>query len=577
MVGRKCEPYEGQTEIKAPGGALRSPVNANTNCSPVCRRNERHLVLLVDRNIFRGAVVVVVDVLPLRLLIYLTLQSGTLMTTFGPLCRVGAKHALVRRSRTTLSPSITSHRFFTNDNGTRTAAPAPAPQEGERLRVAVVGGGCAGLSSALHLAPLVEQGYLASPIDIFDATPSSEKGRPIGVGVWSTGLDPFQVSDRQSHKVVYEEMSRHGTWVGDAGYRTPDGSWLLKSYLPTTAEECVAQNMPALLFLREQDMLLSLQKAIHWEERRGAVRMHRDGNKTRVTGIEEDSSQPWSARLRLASDTFSERDYHLIVAADGTQSMLRKRYGGFNLATQRLIGTAGLPSQNNLETALPSESWDDDLHLEATRLQDRNYTVFRGNSPLTNESMGEGGVSFQTWGTHKSMRFATVPMLVPGGQGKREERQVWFATINDAAVTGEEDPTKRKQLLMEAFSSWHDPITKTMEATPSDEMLMERAVAHRHCIGPVVSMNKVIQRIRGTRPPNSGEGPSMVFVGDAFMTVDPILAQGFTVAMEGAFATKNSVQHSCQVSDPNSTLAFDPYRKYRVGFKCHGPSLLVSA
>ena len=467
---------------------------------------------------------------------------------------------------------------------------------GERLRVAVVGGGCAGLSSALHLAPLVEEGYLASPIDIYDAASPSKAGRDIGVGVWSTGLAPFEKSERSSHQLVYKEMTTHGAWVGDAGYRTPDGAWLIKSHLPTTPEECAAQNMPALLFLREKDMLLSLQKAVHWEENRGTVRVHRDGQKTKVTSIDEEASEPFSARLRLATDTFTEQDYHLIVAADGTHSMLRQRYGGYNLATQRLIGTAGLPSQNDLR--VEASPWDDDLHLEATRLQDRNYTVFRGNAPLTDQAMGEHGVSFQTWGTGKSMRFATVPLHYPGPVGTREERQVWFATINDDVVTGEADPNKRKELLIDVFSSWHHPIAMTMEATPAEEILMERAVAHRHCIGPAVAMNKVIQRIRGMRPPNSGEGPCMVFVGksflcgslgrcqplshhrsvsdpillcvsstcstnpgDAYMTIDPILAQGFTVAMEGAFATKNSVQNSCKVSDPNSKYAFDPYCK----------------
>ena len=103
-----------------------------------------------------------------------------------------------------------------------------------------------------------------------------------------------------------------------------------------------------------------------------------------------------------------------------------------------------------------------------------------------------------------------------------------------------------------------------MEATDAEEILCEHAVAHRHCIGPAISMNKVIERIRGTRPPNSGEGPCMVFVGDAYMTIDPILAQGFTVAMEGAYATKNSVLKSCQVTDPNSKYAFDPYCKYLI-------------
>ena len=75
-------------------------------------------------------------------------------------------------------------------------------------------------------------------------------------------------------------------------------------------------------------------------------------------------------------------------------------------------------------------------------------------------------------------------------------------------------------------------------------------------------MNKVIQRIGGTRPPNSGEGPCMIFVGDAYMTIDPILAQGFTVAMEGAYAMKYSVLNSCQITDPKSKYSFDPYRKY---------------
>lgn len=469
--------------------------------------------------------------------------------------------ALGRRTRGATSLWSTSSRRRGLSSSTSSGG---VVHNGERLRVAVVGGGCAGLSSALHLAPLVEAGYLASPIDIFDATPT--KGRDIGVGVWSTALDPFQHSDRPSHQLVYEEMIAHGTWVGDAGYRTPDGAWLMKSHLPTTPEECLAQNMPALLFLREKDMLQSLQKAIHWEENRGTVRVHRDGNKTRVTSIEEDSSLPWSARLRLTADHYSERDYHLIVAADGTHSTLRQLYGGYNFATQRLTGTTGLPSQNELPSSLTPRSaesmaWDGDLQLEAIRVQDRKYTVFRGNAPLTKESMGEDGVSFQTWGTGNSMRFATVPLFYPGPLGKREERQVWFATINDDAIATEPDAAKRRDMLVEAFSSWHDPVCKTMEATPPEDILVERAVAHRHCMGPAMSMNHVIQRIGGTRPPNSGEGPCMVFVGDAYMTIDPILAQGFTVGMEGAFAMRRSVQNSCQVGDPNSAYAFDPYRK----------------
>ena len=42
------------------------------------------------------------------------------------------------------------------------------------------------------------------------------------------------------------------------------------------------------------------------------------------------------------------------------------------------------------------------------------------------------------------------------------------------------------------------------------------------------------------------------------MTVDPILAQGFTMGMEGAHALSNSVSSAC-IQQSLDGLAFDPY------------------
>ena len=95
------------------------------------------------------------------------------------------------------------------------------------MRVAIVGGGAAGLSTALHLAPLVSQGYISGPIDVFEA--DSRRGRDVGVGIWSTALDPFENSDHDSHQLVYNDMVRHGTYIRGVGYRTPKGHWLAKS------------------------------------------------------------------------------------------------------------------------------------------------------------------------------------------------------------------------------------------------------------------------------------------------------------------------------------------------------------
>ena len=454
---------------------------------------------------------------------------------------------------------------------------------GEQLRVAVVGGGTAGLSTALHLAPLVEAGLVASPVDVYDAPPpqtltstdrssssssrsSGSTGRNIGVGIWSTALDPFLGTGRQSHHMVYQEMTAAGRWVGDVGYRTPSGHWLMTSHLPTNEQEAAEMGMPALLFLREKDMMRSLQKAVHLEELRGMIRMHRDGRKTRVTGLYQQSSRPWSTQLVLNDgDLLSERDYHLIIAADGTHSIIRRDYGGRDLFRRiRLTGTSALPSPIELppSSSTPSTqqaaSWDEARRQEEVGLQDRKYTVFRGNANMPKED----GVAFQTWGVGRSMRFATVPMLYPGpnnGNHKREERQVWFITIDDDDISSEPDSSKRRQMLLETFRDWHDPICRTVEATPPEEILMERAIAHRHCTGPVLAFNKVVRQMNGVRPPNSGEGPCVVFVGDAYMTVDPILAQGFTVAMEGAYALRRSVEQSCIPYAQDSSLAFDPY------------------
>jgi 2-polyprenyl-6-methoxyphenol hydroxylase-like FAD-dependent oxidoreductase len=434
---------------------------------------------------------------------------------------------------------------------------------GERLRVAIVGGGAAGLSSALHLAPLVDAGLIASPIDIYD-TPSPKDGREIGVGIWSTALDPFLTSDRSSHQFVYDEMNKHGSWLGEVGYRTPNGAWITKSHLPTSVEESKETGMPALLFLREKDMIQSLQKAVHWEEHLGTIKVHRDSQKTRVTGLLEESSQPWSTQLRLHNNEKTERDYHLIVAADGTHSVLRKTYGGYDSVTRILMGTAALPFPVDLPTSAPMQrtSWDQSRQKDATSLQDRGYTVFRGNAKLTQAEMGGTAgspISFQTWGEGRSMRFATIPMADPGALDKREERQVWFITTDDQNITAELDPLKRRAILLDTFKDWHKEVCQIVEATPPDEILMERAVAHRHCMGPVVNLNKVIQQIRGKRPPNSGEGPCVVFMGDAYMTVDPILAQGFTLAMEGAHALRRTVEQSCIPFEKDSSFAFDPY------------------
>ena len=417
------------------------------------------------------------------------------------------------------------------------------------MRVAIVGGGAAGLSSALHLAPLVQEGYISGPIDVYDA--GKDSGREIGVGIWSTALDPFgRNEDIESHQLVYQDMTQQGIFLRDVGYRTPKGHWLATSRLDG--------NLPDLLFLREKDMLGALRKGVHLEELKGNVALHTG---ERITSIFEESPEPWSSSLVLESNKKTPRDYHLIIAADGMNSVLRKEYGGHIFKRGTLAGDTPIPSPLDLPRESVNDQWHATGQAEATSTQDRQYTVFRGNAPLTRKDIGLEK-SFQTWGEGRSMRFATVPMMYPGINGKqKEERQVWFITINDETISSEHDPLKRRALLLEAFQDWHDPIRQLVESTPPEDILMERAMAHKHSMTPVTNFNGVVTLIRKKQPHSIGNGPALVFVGDAFMTVDPILAQGFTLGMEGASALAACLELA-QSAPPRKEfpqLAFDPY------------------
>jgi len=429
------------------------------------------------------------------------------------------------------------------------------------MKVAIVGGGVSGLSTALHLAPLVAQGLIDGPIDIYD---SGSQDREIGVGVWNTAIDPFKKSDRESHQHVCDALQRHGTQVRDVGYRTPNGKWLAQSSLG-------GGDLPSLLFLREMDLVSSLREAVQMEQAQGLVNL-KVGDDSNVQGIYEQSTEPWSASIHYSNGKPSEREYHLIVATDGMNSKIRKLYGGHLLQRQHISGTAALPGPMDLPTtkdssASSSMSSVEQGQSEATGTQDREYTVFRGNSMLTTEESGLD-VSFQTWGEGRSQRFAVVPMKMSDedGSGGQTERQVWFITISDDQITSETDPMKRRTKLLEAFSDWHDPIRQIVEATPPDKILMERALAHKYCMIPVTNFNQVIHRVHGGRQPSSaevtaGDGPAIVFVGDSFMTIDPILAQGFTIGMEGAAALAGSLNTSLRLpaSADFPSLAFDPH------------------
>lgn len=428
--------------------------------------------------------------------------------------------------------------------------------------MAVVGGGAAGLATALHLAPLVASGLIGGPVDVYDV--GGQESSPIGVGIWSTALNGFRDStDVESHQIAYNAMIDKGSFSERVGFRSPRGHWLAESNL-------AGDHLPDFLFLRQSDMLDALQKGVEHEVRKGNVAVH-SGPSNKIHSVSEDFLL-WSAPLMIEKNgpekpaEKTERDYHLIVAADGMNSVLRKTYGGHIADRRRFLGTNAMENISDGPVGLPigndhEKSWALSKHAEATGTVDRSYHVFRGNSPVTQDEVEGLEKAFQTWGESGNMRFATVPFEFPLPGGKKEERHTWFITIDDENISSEKDPRKRKDMLMDAFRDWHDPIRQLVEATPSDEILMDRAVAHKHSCEPIVNFNEVMRSIRKRPLSANGNGPAIQFVGDAFMTVDPILAQGFTFGMEGAAALAHSLSTCLDANIKSSNyekLAFDP-------------------
>lgn len=493
---------------------------------------------------------------------------------------------------------------------------------------------------------------------------SGALGRDIGVGIWSTAWWPFlsslhqgllshehepssnscqssssssvansleQQKNRQSYQTLLQDLEACGSYVKDVGYRTPNGSWLVKSELnaspfgiqdllgygkPGTFDTTNIENVdPALLFVREKDLLSCLRNAVKIERRLGTIN-YQSG--VRVDGIENvhgdlgslllqtnDSEGNWTSSV--------SPQYNLIIAADGLYSPLRSRFAGHHSKHATNTGMEATPGGGRTNTASMKHTqeyqWEHTTgQREATQVEDREYMVFRGNAPKLESNDEDGSGSFQTWGEEFSMRFAAVPFYHETEDldddeddtsncsghysksqsfiSKKKDEEVWFATISDPVfieqfkasdqqVAYTTNPVEQKQLLMKAFGSWHKPVQKLIETTPAEDIMYEMAIAHRHHAAPVFDVARIMEfemwqenkkMVNGSSKESDGKiitgrGPMLCFIGDSFMTVDPVLAQGFTMAMESGASIVESIERSLVHQPGNhTTTSFDPKR-----------------
>ncbi len=636
-------------------------------------------------------------------LLYRVLSGRTTIST-TVLCSPPSTHKSSTKITTTALRSFSAAAAPHNNNDDDTTN-----ENNGRLRVAIVGGGAAGMTTALHLSPLVAAGLIRGPIDVYEAnnvkasnkfrtsghttitdttteggkqlySGSGALGRHIGVGIWSTAWWPFlrslekglslsttnnnttatvanivqQQKNRQSYKTLLKDLEACGSYVKDVGYRSPNGSWLVKSELnaspygindllhngtttkTTTTDESSSSNEsnnkkkrksidnddPALLFVREKDLLSCLRNAIKIEQKLGTVKYNYG---VRVESINEVNGNMGSLELRRHSTNNNELDenstttttspqYHLIIAADGLRSSLRSRYAGHHsihatsLGIESSSSSSSSSSQQDTEQNSLENHWEHTRgHREATKVENREYIVFRGNAPKLAEDAEDGSGSFQTWGCSKSMRFAAVPFRHAdedleeddddngdGGNNttghysqtdafkkRKKDEEVWFATINDPIFMdayknsnsnncdADAAAEERKKLLLDAFGSWYNPVRTLIETTPAKDIMYEMALAHKHNASPVYDIKTIMDFERWklkrkekkadddsnqvtttstTTSSTTGPGPILVFIGDSMMTVDPVLAQGFTMAMESGASVSRSIERALMSS-----------------------------
>mmetsp|Transcript_13315 Transcript_13315/g.17450 ORF Transcript_13315/g.17450 Transcript_13315/m.17450 type:complete len:467 (-) Transcript_13315:63-1463(-) len=372
----------------------------------------------------------------------------------------------------------------------RTLTHSTASVSSKPLRIAVCGAGVSGLACVSAILNSTKEKRAAkygfsipSPkITVFEKEEESVIGRNIGVGLWSTSLTKFY----QHSPSVVEQLVDVGCMVGpNVSYRTSSGAILAESVLSGDKNQFLnylkgAQNgrdrnsefHPGMIFVHENELYSTLMRDI--EE------CSYSDNLKIIYGREVHDIDTERGHISFSSidNDIGNSSYDLIVVADGISSNLRRQ-----------------------------------LSCGNTRIEDRGYTVFRGNSHLQNHA----DHSFQTWGTKDSMRFAVCPL---------RRHLVWFATIDNQILEQTAD-INPKQFLIECFGHWHSPISDLIASTPDDEIVVEPARAHLESVIPKSSSRIPIH-----------------FVGDADMTLDPLLAQGFSIGLEDASNLANALIES---------------------------------
>lgn len=337
------------------------------------------------------------------------------------------------------------------------------------MRVVVVGGGVAGLSQVTQLSRLPQVASLA----LVAGTTRTAARFGLHTGLWNPAL---RVLNRLGLLKAIEAKGRYLAQSGYKAYDQKDASrWLMR---PNRSLAASAGPDPALLFLPNEDLLSILQSATHPSTQLLA---------SNLTGVDILSSQ-------CTTSCGAVLPFDLLVAADGSHSAVRR------------------------------------LLKQTDKLVYRGYCVFRGHVSLAaaNQSLSAQGAALlrqQAWQSlGPACRFAVVPTatgyhwyaavtMPPPSATKAEEAGLGWGPLGNGtrAASGHE-----LEKLQQALTPFHAPTLDLVLLTAPE----------------AVSISPAWASASASSPPPSPLSGGVVFVGDASVTLDPILAVGAGVAIE---------------------------------------------
>ena len=351
------------------------------------------------------------------------------------------------------------------------------------MKVVIVGGGIAGLS----LACLIKN--LCKSIQIVHKASSINRS---SIGLWSLGakiLSKCNIIDPKKDLCYVKKTSyrtQSGYTLASPSFASLDGLLHDNSNISTPLKE------PSLGFLTEEFLLNKLNNNmksnnninIEYSE----INSINTDAKTIITTSKDDANN----KIEI------ESSYDLLVVADGMYS----------------------PTRSLIWKNISSSSF----------LNDRGYIVYRGTSPrLVNNQEG-----FQTWGPGR--RFAVVPSV--------NNTNAWYAAVSthliksfalhpleNSDMTGKKDGIEcSKDDLFELatlFYDWHDPISSLIsESVGPVTRTIAKASPTPYSLFSYDNSNSYSSLLSSY--------DNVVCIGDAYHTLDPILAQGTGVAIEDA-------------------------------------------